>query len=124
MKINLETLANSLQSVRKLSTLDLGDPKTNFKFMGVVDTAETEAQKYEKLRRDILEKYGSKNGSNSYSIPVEKQTAFYKDIEALGTIEIELDWDIIACPIASLRGFTADDMKCINGKFINIVEGE
>ena len=120
MKTTLETLVNSFQSIRKLSTLDLGSPKTNFRFMGVVASAETEIEKHSKLRKGILEKYGDKHNSDEYFIPNEKLDAFNKDIDELNAIEIDLDWDIIEIPISSFQGFTAYDMKCINGKFINI----
>lgn len=120
MKITLETLANSFQSIKKLSSFDLGDPKTNFKFMGIVDEVEKAVEKYNKLRTDIFKKYGSKNGHNSYAIPIEKQDVFYKDLEAAGVIEIELEWDIIDCQLETLKSFTANDMKSLNGKFINI----
>ena len=120
MKITLETLANCFQSIIKLSNFDLGDPKTNFRFMGVIDTIETQAKKYNKLRRDILEKYGNNDGSDYYAILPEKQDVCNKELNDLGAVEIDLDWDIIDRPIKSLKGFTAIDMKCLNGTFINI----
>lgn len=120
MKITLEALVNGFQSIRKLSAFDLGDPKTNFRFMGVVDTAETQAEKYAKLRKDILEKHGDKLESGDYFIPPEKLETCNKELDDLNTIEIDLDWDIIDRPISSLKGFTANDMRCLNGKFINI----
>lgn len=120
MKIDLETLAIGFQSIRKLSAIDLGDPKTNFKFMGVVDTVETGVRKYDKQRLNIAEKYGIKNNSGDYFIPPEKLDACNKELDELGVIEIDLEWDIIDLPIESLKGFTPNDMKCLNGKIINI----
>lgn len=120
MKIDLETLVIGFQSIRKLSAIDLGDPKTNFKFMGVVDTVETEVRKYDKQRLNIVEKYGIKNNSGGYDIPLEKLDACNKELGELGSIEIDLEWDIIDLPIEALKGFTPNDMKCLNGKIINI----
>ena len=120
MKINLETLANGLQSIRKLAQLDLGNPKTNFKFMGVVASVETEVKKYAELHNKIVEKYRDKSISEEIRIPLENIEAFNKEAQEASVIEVELDWDIIDCSIDGLKGFTANDMKCLNGTFINI----
>lgn len=120
MKINLETLANGLSSIRKLAQFDLGDPKTNFKFMKVVTSVESEVNDYIKLRGKIVEKYRDKGFSEEIRIPLEGIEAFNKEMQKANEILVELNWDIIDCSIDSLKGFTANDMKYLNDNFISI----
>lgn len=120
MKIKLEKIANSINSLRKLANVDLGTPTLNFKFMGVLSTVETEVKKYIELQKSIIEKYRDKEKKNDIIIPFESIDEFNKDMQEAGSIEIELEWETVDCRIDILKGFTANDMQASNGLFINI----
>ena len=45
-------------------------------------------------------------------------------MNAAGNLEVEIVWDAVDVFIEGLTGFTASDMKCIDGKFINIKEND
>ncbi len=123
MKITLDEITNAVPSIKKLATFDFGTPKLNYKFINVVDAAEKESKKLIELRKRIIEKYRDHDKDEIF-IPVDKIEEFNKEMNDAGALEIEIAWESIDMLVDSLSGFTAIDMKCIDGKFINIKENE
>ena len=124
MKITLEEITNSVSSIKKLSAFDFGMPKLNYKFINVVDTVEKESKKLIELRRKIIEKYRDNENKDEIIIPIDKIEDFNKEMNDAGALKIEIAWEAVDVFVDSLSGFTANDMKSIDGKFINIKENE
>lgn len=120
MKTTLEQLTNSLGAIKKLAGIDLGAPSLNYKFMSVISTAEAESKKHVELQKTIVEKYRDMSKTDDIYIPFENIDIFNKEMEEAGRIEVELKWDVIDCSIDALVGFSANDMKALDGIFINI----
>lgn len=123
MKITLDEIMNAVPSIKKLAVFDFGTPKLNYKFINVVDSAERESKKLIELRKKIIEKYRDHDKDEIF-IPVEKIEDFNKEMNEAGALEIEIAWEMVDMFVNNLSGFTANDMKCIDGKFINIKENE
>lgn len=124
MKITLDEITNAVPSIKKLAAFDFGTPKLNYKFINVVDAAEEESKKLIELRKKIIEKYRDNDKKDEIFIPVDKLENFNKEMSEAGSLEIEISWEVVDMFVDSLSGFTANDMKCIDGKFINIKENE
>lgn len=120
MKTNLQTIAKCTASVRKLADIDLGSPKENYRFMNVIHSVEEESKKFIELQRGIVEKYRDSEQKEDIYIPVESIESFNREMQEAGEIAVELDWDAVDCSIHLLNGFTANDMQCLDGVFINI----
>lgn len=125
MKLTLNDLVNSSNSIDKLSMLDLGSASLNFKFMGVVESVKNNVQKYYSLTQKAMEKYCDKKKSKDgrYSIPTENVEKLNKELSDISNIEIDIDWTPVEAEVDRLTGFTAKDMQTLNGKFITIREG-
>ena len=124
MKITLDEIANAVATIKKLSSFDFGTPKLNYKFINVVDTIEKENKKLIELRRKIIEKYRDDGNKDEIIIPLDKIEEFNKEMSQAGALKIEIAWETVDVFVDSLLGFTASDMKSIDGKFINIKENE
>lgn len=120
MKTNLQTIANCASALNKLAGIDLGSPKENYRFMEVINKAQSESKKFIELQRGIVEKYRDSEQKEDIYIPVESIESFNREMQEAGEIAVELDWDAVDCSIHLLNGFTANDMQCLDGVFINI----
>lgn len=120
MKTNLQTIANCASALNKLAGIDLGSPKENYRFMEVINKAQSESKKFIELQRNIVEKYRDSEQKEDIYIPACNIDLFNREMQESGEIEVEMDWDIVDCSINLLSGFTANDMKCLDGVFINI----
>lgn len=120
MKINLKTIADCSNAVKKLAAVDLGSPQENYRFMSVVRAVQDESKKFIDLQRNIVEKYRDQSKANELVIPFESIDAFNQEMLDAGEIEIAIDWDCVDCRIDMLTGFTAGEMQSLDGLFINI----
>lgn len=126
MKLTLNDLVNSNTAADKLAMLDLGTASLNFKFMGVVDEVKDNIKKYYSLTQKAMEKYCDKEKSEGgrYSIPKENIEKLNKELSDIAEIETEVEWTPVEMAVEALNGFTAKDMKALNGKFITIKGAE
>lgn len=125
MKLTLNDLVNSSNSIDKLSMLDLGSASLNFKFMGVVESVKDNVQKYYSLTQKAMEKYCDKENSKdgNYNIPRENIEKLNKELSDIADIETDIEWTPVEVTVEALGGFTAKDMRALNGKFITIRGG-
>lgn len=120
MKISLDKLADSARAIKKLADFDFGEPALNYKFMGVLETVDSETKKFMELRKKIIEKFRDKEKGEDIFIPFDQAEAFNKEMVAAGNVEIEINWDATDADLSMLKGFTANDMRCLDGSFLNI----
>jgi len=120
MKISLEELANSTNAIKKLADFDFGEPALNYKFMSVLEAVESETKKFIELRKKIIEKYRDKDKTEDIFIPLEKAELFNNEMTETGSVETEISWDAVDADLSVLKGFTANDMRNLDGKFLNI----
>jgi len=126
MKITLEQINNTISAVKKLGRMDLGSVKDNYRLMKVSDDMMEESNKYLALYLKTMEKYGTPREDGDFNVPADSIENVYRELEEIAKIEVELDWEPIPAKLEMLRGFTAQDMKVLDGVFITIEteEGE
>lgn len=122
MKINLSVISGSLDSLKKLGSLDLGSPGLNFKFAHVLKKIDDEVRIFMEQQIKIVHKYGKDNGDGSFSVAAENIECFQKELNEFNSLETEIEWEKADIPLTKLNGITAVEMNLFEQYFINIIE--
>ena len=92
--MKLIKLVNAVESLNKLSDLLL-PAKESFKLAKLIGEIEPNILNYNEQRNKLLMKYGDTTDRESYSIRQEEKAQFIQEIQELGAIEIDLNFEKI-----------------------------
>jgi len=116
--MKLVKIINAVENLNKLSELLL-PAKESFKVVKLLTEIEPQVNNYNLQRNKLLAKYGDSKDEKTFEIRKEDQANFIKEVEDLGSIEIDLKFEKINIS----NGLTIKASDLINIlDFIEIIE--
>lgn len=92
MKARLGELWASREILQKLATMKF-KAKTAYKIMKIIDQANKEYEPFSKVRLELFEKYGEKDGDN-ITVKPENLEVFGKEMSDLEETEVEIKFNV------------------------------
>lgn len=92
--MKLIKIVNAVENLDKLSELLL-PAKESFKLINLLVEIEPKVNNYNLQKNKLLAKYGDSEDGKTYIIRKDEQEYFIKEVEDLGNIEIDLNFEKI-----------------------------
>ena len=119
MKIILAELVNANGALNKIFNFPM-EFKLSYRLIKIVKKINSELEKYEVLRKGIINKYGIKNEKGDVNVLPEKMEEFSKEFGPFISKEIDLDITLIPFDLLSNSGIkiSSNDLVILE-KFVS-----
>ena len=117
MKLTLKQLLEGSQALSNLGEDKTLDAKLKYSIARNIRLIQQELTEYEKTRIDLIKtKYGTEGEDGNYTVPQKNTPALIKELEALQSVEVDLDIHLLA-PSAACVNMSANDIYLLDWMF-------
>jgi len=103
MQVKLSEVYNSIESLNKLSEMQLPLP-ISYKLVKLLKQLSNEIEAIEKLRQKLIKKHGKEDETGNITVTEENKQEFLNEFSALLNTKINIDFDPI--PLDSIKDIT------------------
>lgn len=118
--MKLKIIVDAVEALNALQQKELNITES-FKLINLMQQVEPHLKNYTEQRQKLLQKYGETVDGNNFTIPKENVNLYFKEIEPLENLEIEVEFEKIK--LGKDINFKTFHLRQLLG-FVEIEEGD